>query len=172
MLTIILDICIAVSFRQNNILSFPQGNTDTQLYPQILRRGFDLLPLDFISNSLLDPYDEYFAGNRLVKQYRVIEEENHAEHDLAENYHQYANLLLTNQLTSLIAPLLTEKHGPVALGSGALGIVQAPSGSVYLGSGSLGYISHQQHAEGVGEILDRRFQISRPGPLSFGHRYD
>jgi hypothetical protein len=42
-----------------------------------------------------------------------------------------------------VPTFLNRNHGPVALGSGSLGVVQLANGDVFLGSGSLGYISHK-----------------------------
>jgi hypothetical protein len=69
-----------------------------------------------------------------------------------------------------VPTFLNKNHGPIALGSGALGYIRRPNGEVFLGSGSLGYVSHKNHYDMVLDINSRR-QKNRPsGPLVFGHR--
>jgi hypothetical protein len=64
---------------------------------------------------------------------------------------------------------LAKNHGPVALGSGALGYIRLANGDIYLGSGSLGYINQQQHTSDITSAVLRKGKESQAGPLSFGH---
>lgn len=70
-----------------------------------------------------------------------------------------------------IPTFLNRNHGPIALGSGSIGVVQLPSGDVYLGSGALGYISHKDHYDNVVGITSRRQKSHPRGPLTFGHSH-
>lgn len=74
-----------------------------------------------------------------------------------------------NQSPNDIPTFLNKNHGPIALGSGSLGVIRLPNGEVYLGSGSLGYISHKDHYDNVMNIASRRQQPLPRGPTSFGH---
>ncbi|XP_058452710.1 uncharacterized protein LOC131431170 [Malaya genurostris] len=157
-------------------------------------------PFQFIGGNHLGFNDEetYIADGRILKQYSVLEHhpEEIERHRLLQpdnldpsfyntefpptvynrplnlpysttiGFNPRLGLPLTNR-----SPLLTKNHGPVALGSGSLGYIHGPNG-VALGSGSLGYVSHQQHRDSLSEILARRSQIRKPGPLQFGHNHD
>lgn len=70
-----------------------------------------------------------------------------------------------------IPTFLNRNHGPVALGSGSIGVVQLPSGDVYLGSGALGYISHKDHYDNLIGITSRRQKSHPRTPVTFGHSH-
>ncbi|XP_063701367.1 uncharacterized protein LOC134831545 [Culicoides brevitarsis] len=155
------------------------------------------LAYGLLGNSI-DPLEAYISGKdgRILKQYEVFE--NHGEPDIYNLdtnlqqtslspffYSTIANQLLDPYIFNgkgigygpsisnlpTIKSQLTKSHGPIALGSGALGYIRLPSGAVYLGSGSLGYISHKEHHDSLTSIHERRKIASIPGPLSFGHRH-
>lgn len=61
---------------------------------------------------------------------------------------------------------LRKNHGPIALGSGSLGLITLPNGNVYLGSGSLGYVSEKQHVETLVRATPR--PLLQGSPVHFG----
>ncbi|CRK93398.1 CLUMA_CG006934, isoform A [Clunio marinus] len=77
-----------------------------------------------------------------------------------------ANLRTSNP--NQIPTFLTRNHGPVALGSGSLGVIRLPNGAVFLGSGSLGYISHKDHFDNVINLASQRQKPLPRGPTTFG----
>lgn len=172
-------------------LSFQQ-TTDFNLINQLSET--------LLQNSI-EPLEQYLLNrNRVIKQYRVEEEENQEENDLKLDFNFTAegpptalpytlnagpftsseNVVvgpagyLASQLNGkVVRSFLSSNHGPIALGSGSLGIIRHPlTNAIYLGSGSLGYISPQQHQNSLVDILKRHDRPHLPSPLHFGHQYD
>lgn len=138
----------------------------------------------------VEPY--YYHGERILKQYLVSEKAH--QHEILIDQHlgnpfqpppilRYETRQLpfggivdvpifdTNDLEQKLHPFkpssLRKNHGPIALGSGSLGLITLPNGNVYLGSGSLGYVSEKQHVETLVKPTQRPFLIA--SPLHFGN---
>lgn len=164
--------------------------------------NLDLISLSetLLHNSVETAINQYFVnGYRELKQYRVEEEENQEENDLKLDFN-FTSTVPSLYSYTLSAPLLPapsgvhvgnggylvspfngkivrsfygKNHGPIALGSGSLGVLRDPvTGAIFLGSGSLGYISPQQHQNSLVDILKRHDRTHLAGPLHFGHQYD
>ncbi|XP_038114145.1 uncharacterized protein LOC6038911 isoform X1 [Culex quinquefasciatus] len=119
-----------------------------------------------LHSDLFAPSSSFFSG-KPAPIYNQFTVQHLAPHLSTLGYNPRFGLPLNNAPS----PLLTKNHGPVALGSGSIGIVHGPNG-VALGSGSLGYISHQQHRDTLSDLVARKSRKHRPGPLHFGHNHD
>lgn len=144
------------------------------------------------NNHLEDVEPYYYHGERILKQYLVSEKAH--QHEILIDQHlgnpfqpppilRYETRQLpfggivdvpifdTNDLEQKLHPFkpssLRKNHGPIALGSGSLGLITLPNGNVYLGSGSLGYVSEKQHVETLVKPTQRPFLIA--SPLHFGN---
>lgn len=126
---------------------------------------------------------------RVVKQYSV-HERHHNDHPEPMNFKpsmsvntraiplQFPRIYISNRNQQAqprnfnptpIPSFLNNNHGPVALGSGSLGVIQLPNGEVYLGSGSLGYISHKDHYDTTLHHQNRKQRPHAGDPLNFRH---
>lgn len=119
---------------------------DFQAFPSIPTQNLPANPTQFPSNF---PQD-----NNNIAQPRTF----------------FINSQDSNGNPNQIPTFLNRNHGPIALGSGSIGVVQLPNGGVYLGSGALGYISHKDHYDNVVRITSRQ-QKSTRGPLTFGNSH-
>lgn len=121
-----------------------------------------------IHNDLPNPSDDYQPKPTVFTQTQPsFLPPNYVPNNI--NFAQPRNINVGDSNT--IPTFLNKNHGPVAFGSGGLGVVRSVNGEVFLGSGSLGYTTHKDHYDNVMAIHSRRQKQHPRGPTSFGHHF-
>lgn len=172
-------------------IAYGAGGSTGYSYPvpaQVTHNNQLSIGQGLVEDDVVEPY--YYHGDRILKQYLVSEK---SKHDLLIDSHlgnpfqpppvlRYETRQLpfggivdvpvfaTNDLEDKLHPFkpstLRKNHGPIALGSGSLGLISLANGNVYLGSGSLGYVSEKQHVDTLVKPTQKPFLIA--GPTQFG----